>query len=275
MNSTFSSNKTQYNQMNFSIYNLSLLLMVPIRIFGSITNLINAIIFRNKEFKDNVFKYLLINSISEFIYLFILNLTVFSYCGSFCGPNIRESFYAKFILLYIDIYITSCLAMFSIFIELTVSLQRLLVVSNLNICKIIKQGSPYLVMSILLIISLITYLPFIITQKISRISFSNETTENTNYYEIKKIIKSNFNSYYGVFITVFRGPVCTFFLTIINLRTLIKFKKQMQRKQLIKSTKGIKKFFFNFFKKRKKKRKEKNKIFFFIFSNLFIIFLFV
>jgi hypothetical protein len=200
---------------------------VPIRIFGVLTNFINIIILRDKKFKDKTFKYLFYYSISEFVYLFFLCILTIPYCGNYCYDSLKYSLISQLLRLYIDQYFTSCLAVFSITIEITISLQRYLIVSNKNFCKMIKDGSPLKISCFLLLLSLLFYLPIAIIEKVKR------KYPNKNLYELD--MGGEVDQYYTYVTVIIRGPIFTLVLTFINLLTLIKFKEQMYKKTAIKS----------------------------------------
>jgi hypothetical protein len=197
---------------------------LSIKTLGLLTNSINIIIFFNKKFKDKAFTYLLYHSISEFFYLLFVSLSVIPICDSFC----EDSFLSKFILVYTDSYFTSCLAIFAISIEITISLQRYLIVSNKRFCGIIKNGPPHKISCFLFILSLLYYSPVLIFCRIKH------STISPGKYQVVEI--SNVNSYFSFFALIFRGLICTLLLTFINFKTLIRFRKRMKIKAIINNS---------------------------------------
>jgi hypothetical protein len=150
------------------------------------------------------------------------------YCGNFCKDSVKYSLVAILFQLYIDIYLTSCLAIFAIMLEITISFQRYLVVSNRNILNFLKTKSPTIISSVLFILSLLIYLPAIINFRIACQS-NGLYTITSKYDNIYKI--------YVFIIFIFRGPFCTVISSIVNLMTLVKFRNQMKIKALITGTK--------------------------------------
>jgi hypothetical protein len=212
-----------------------------IEIFGIVTNIMNAFIFSRKDFKDGIFAYFYIHSLSIIIYNGFNIFGIIEDCGP---PNIRESYFSKWLTLYNKKFFTSSLAIFSIFLELTISLHRYLTVTNSSCCSIIKNKSPFLVSSILFIISFLYYLPVVFFSEIVRI-------DKSNYYSIaeSKIAKKNQTLilYYSVMINLFRGPIFLSILATINLLTLRKFRNQMikKRSMLTKSHRFVGKINFH------------------------------
>jgi hypothetical protein len=224
-------NSSQLNNFNFTMTNQKehyfvVFYFLPVIIFGVLTNLINIIIFSNKKFKDKTFTYLLYHSISEFLHLSLNCVSVIPYCGNYCSDSLTKSLLSKLILLCIDSYFTSCLAIFAIFIETTISFQRYLVVSNSTFCGVIKNGSPHKISIILFIISIFYYLPELIFHRI------NHSTLSSDVYDL--VLTNNIYSYFSYLAIIIRGPICTLLLTIISFLTLFKFRKQMEKKKIIK-----------------------------------------
>jgi hypothetical protein len=199
----------------------------PLHFSGVFTNLINAIIFSNKKFKDKTFTYLLYHSISEFFYLLLVGLSEIPYCGHYCSYLFKVSLLSQLVSLYIDTYFTSCLAIFALFIELTISFQRYLVVSNSTFCGLIKNGSAHKISIVLFIISIFYYLPDLICYSVKR------STMSPDVYELVRI-NYKIQSYFSYLAVIIRGPICTLLLTIINFLTLVKFRKQMKKKAVIR-----------------------------------------
>jgi hypothetical protein len=198
-----------------------------ITIFGVLTNFINIIIFSDKKFKDKTFTYLLYFSISEFLYQFLLILSTITFCGNYCSDSFRYSLIPQLIKLYSDEFLTSCLAIFSISIEITIVFLRYLVVSNKSFCKIIKE--PFKFSIILFFISFLFYSPIIIAERIIK-KYADQ-----NIYHVVNTMDGKLYRYYSYITVIIRGPICTMLLTVINLITLINFRKQMDKKKAIRS----------------------------------------
>jgi hypothetical protein len=233
INTSLNSNITDNNNNNdFNIMKYLILVEMPLSLFGTMTNLINIIIFSNKRFKDKVFNYFLYHSLSEFLYLICIDFSFVPFCGSYCGPSIGQTYFAKFLIVYIFDYFTSSLAIFNILIEITISYQRLLTILNASFCGSIKNGSPHLITFIIFIISLIYYSPQAIFIRIIKTN-SNETL-NGYTYNIIGLINKDIFGYYETVVSIIRGPICVFILTVINIIILIKFKNQMNKKKNMK-----------------------------------------
>ncbi|CAF1006797.1 unnamed protein product, partial [Brachionus calyciflorus] len=156
-NSTSSTSIFYINWFEFSLGFLGYL--------GSITNIINIFVFLNKNLKDPVYDYMLAISIIDFLYITFIGSEVVYRCGSSC--NFRFNYYSTQIyeLVFID-YLTSSMALSTIFIELYVSMDRLLLLSNK---KYLHKKSTFLILTLIIIFSLVFYLPVLFLKKISKI----------------------------------------------------------------------------------------------------------
>jgi uncharacterized membrane protein YhaH (DUF805 family) len=200
--------------------------------FGSISNLISLIIFSNKKFKDNTFKYLLVHSISEFLYftiLFVIILINVLRRGHDLDNSVA-TILKNLIKILLDDYLTSCLAIFSIFTEIVISLQRYLTISNSRKFKFIKTGNPYKIELFLFIISLSFYFCEVLFKRIvERKGISLIITTNKIVYK-----------YCYMIVNMIRGPISLITLTIINVLSAFKFRHQMVKKLNLKTFGKIK-----------------------------------
>jgi hypothetical protein len=189
-------------------------------IIGMITNGLNCKIFYNLKAKENVlFIFLLASSIVDFFYLFGVILVAIPNCGNYCSPEFKKNYLSQWIRLYISDYFTSCLAIFNIFIDLTVSFQRYIIIKNDNRFNIIKKRR---IIFFLLILSLVYYSPELIFKKIVKINESNQTAY--------KVVSTNFENKFHVLkpiqisLQLIRGPLSLIVLVLINVLTWYGFK---------------------------------------------------
>jgi hypothetical protein len=222
------------NELDLLSDRFYLFIVIPIRVFGSITNVINIIIFLNKELKNDIYKYLIAKSASDFIYSFILIPTFipFSLTNRYISIEATYSFISAWYTLYIDYYFTSSLAIFSIFLETLVSLKIYIMTINIErYFKFMDKLSTLFVIILLFIISILYYIPEVIFQDIIRVQNS------TNHFivvlnQIANDTGGLFDSLQAVALLI-RGPVFLALVLIINLSTWYQFKKQMNAKLLI------------------------------------------
>lgn len=135
------------------------------------TNLLNIFVLSKLKSKNKIYKYMYYKSIINSIYLFILIFVFLVKCGQFC--TIRETYIAQVYHLYMFYYLTNCLSLIDLLIELTISLNRYLVITNRQYVNRFKTNKLF---SFLIIFSFFFYLPNLIFFQISK--FGNENHDN-------------------------------------------------------------------------------------------------
>ncbi len=108
-------------------------------IIGVVTNVINIAVFLNPRMQDRSFKFMLANSVSDCIYL-IFFLTDYYILKAYCNDcEITKTYTAQMFFFLVDDYFSSVCAFFCILIDITMSLERLFIVTNKKLCS-----PPYL-----------------------------------------------------------------------------------------------------------------------------------
>ncbi len=204
--------------------NWSLLIQPFICTVGVIANGLNIAVFLNPKMKDVTFKYMLAISISDCIYLGLLSYVSFLSCSDcLFTKNYATAFYA----IFIDDYLTSCLGIFALFIDITLSVQRFFILKNKYFCQ---KLSYKLTISILLLIALLYYLPVTFFKNIVEIENTNSTNCTEYAAVLNKLGQTSFGNLTPVVITSFRIFLGTVVLTSINLVNAYEFKKRMEKK---------------------------------------------
>lgn len=178
------------NNNSTNNYSWTLFIQPSICIFGLITNSLNIIVFLNKKMKDPSFKYMLCISISDFIYLGLLIFMPFIH-------NIKSK-EADLYKTYIQDYFTSCLSMIGLFSEITLSIQRYLILTNT-----IYSVNAKLLIFFLILVSFLYYSPIL-------------------------ILNQNNNTFITVVLYVIRIFLGVVVLTIINLINVFKYKNRYE-----------------------------------------------
>lgn len=204
---------TEYVQIDEVIYCL-------ICSFGSITSIINILVLSSKKLKDSVYNYYLASSIIDLIYAVIIAFKIFITCGSQClfrKKNLSTLIY----ILYFQDYFTSCLAINNILIEVFVSFQRFMIITNK---KFLQNSRPILVIISISVFSLIYYLPVIFLKNI--------VFESNDVYalEYTKFGSSSAGKVFSIVLSLTRLVVASVVLFIINWFNLIRFRKLMVKK---------------------------------------------
>lgn len=216
---------------------------------GAFTSLLNITIFLNPKLKDPIYKFYLTSSVIDLMYTVILANALFLSCGTVCDDLRGTNYSNKFYWLFFDDYLTSCFAINNIIIELFVSIQRIIVLSNQNCFRNLK---PTIVLPIIACIALIYYSPVLFLKEIvtNESLFRNSTgfsLENT------KFGNTTVGRIFPVVLASIRLLIASVVLFILNLFTLVKFRKHLNKKSNLKlnvlklKLKGNYKIIFQFF----------------------------
>ena len=135
-----------------------------VSLYSLLTNVINAKVFYSISSKNVIYKYMLYNSLSNIGYLLTVIFVFAMKCGELC--DVKDSYLAKFYHHYIFIYASNSLALFSIFIEIIILLQRIFFIKN---DLSIQKWPINFIFAFLLVISLILNLPNVIAAEIKPI----------------------------------------------------------------------------------------------------------
>ena len=161
------------------------LLLPAICLFGFLTNLINIIILLNPKMKDISFKYILTTCISDLFYLTLNSYTFIRLCSD-CP--LHTSYFTQIYTVSIHYYLSSCLAIFCVFIDIILSLIRYSILKNKTF---IQSFRYYLVISFLFLFALIFYVPQLFLYKIISV---NQTNNNNNTILLNNEYSVNKNS---------------------------------------------------------------------------------
>ena len=210
--------------------------------FGMTTNLINFVIFSNKNLKDILFKYYRLNAVSNFCYLINCFFLFVARCGIYC--TFSSTYAAQFYLYLPYTYIKGIFAIFSICIQILLTFYRFLIVTNKS--TILFKKNFWLINLILLVFSAIFYTPVLFTKQISQKIFNTTIKVNGTIvgyslsYSFSNTNNAIGNSEVGkwliiVTITIIRGFISLGTIFTIDILTLYKLKKQNLRSKKIKS----------------------------------------
>lgn len=220
-----SANGTNSSNTLFSIDIFFLLPIGFICILGVTFNSLNITVFLNPKMKDPTFKYMLAMSISNLFYNGFLSYGIALYCSE-C--SISKTYGTQVFVIFIDHYLTSCLAIFSNLVEIILSLQRYFILTN-NIYS--KNISYRWAISIIAFISFVFYLPSLFSDKIAEtVYFNNNNT--TIYYTVvpSEFGKSTTAVHIGIAWSVIRIILSSIILSSINILNVIEFRKLYKKR---------------------------------------------
>ena len=237
-----------YDRRILSVNN-SLFLM-NLRFLAFVVSFLNICVLMNHKLrkKDSLYRFLLIISIVDALYSATI-LTLGSFARICYAENpvyCSSSTYHKFLISYIILseYITTALAFFNVILENFITLQRIIIISNL---QFLRRVSVKVVCFVFLLISFIVYTPILWFNKIEKIEIINGTQTLLVDY---KLTKTNFSQTtlaktIVTSLSMTRLVLVTLFLLILNIIAIAKFRAYIKRKSDL--TKCCCKFFFFFF----------------------------
>ena len=221
---------------------------VIISCFGSIFQALNLFVLSSKKLKDSSYKYMFANSLNNLLY-FLLVMLFHIY---FIITLIHQKKSLLFLICQIAIleYLTSCMAIFNLIVQILLSIQRILMILNK---QLFQNLSPYRGIIVITIFSLFYYIPVLTIQKIELASLTNMTTNHTNHgYEQNYAIvstefgKTSFGKSIRTILSIGRIVLATVVLSIVNIVNYYLFRKFFDKKvNLTKKRAELSKFFLN------------------------------
>lgn len=185
---------------------------------GILANALNLFILNDPSLKNVIYKYLVINAISNLFYYTICFFIFLPRCGSFC--TISHSYPPQFYLYLFYNYLKNIASYASILIELLVSLQRLAFVLNIQNFNINKSC---FISMVLIAISSILNLPLLLSKSLK---FTSHYLVVLNEFGQSELGKS-----LVIVISVTRGFVLISAILVANVVTVIKLKQRMDIKR--------------------------------------------
>lgn len=201
--------------------------IINLCILSALANVVNIIVFLNHQLKDTTYKYMLVISISDFVYILLVGLESTYQCGTLCDERKMSLEYQIFTIWFTD-FLTSCLAIMNILIELFVSIQRLFIISNKSF---FANKSTKTVLVVLFVFSLCYYSPVLF---INYITTNTNGSNNTYKIERSEFGESNIGRVIPAILSGVRLFLVVICLSIVNLITFIEFKKHLSKKTNLK-----------------------------------------
>lgn len=211
-------------------------ILPPICIAGIIFNLFSILVLIKIkcEIKDkrNIFTFMLLNEIIDFLLSLINVFIVIMRCGALCsyGYSYELKMYEQIIYLFLG----NSLALFGTLIEISISINRLRAFKTEQNKTLVSFRMEYFV---LFVIALAINAPvYLITRSVSSIGVL--TTNNSTLYSVQNN-QIGHNFYVKILmsvLTLLRGFVLLNFLFIVNLIIAVKFRSFVRKKHTISST---------------------------------------
>lgn len=233
MNYSFLFTKNNLTQQFIDYSNVYLL--PSICVLGIFTNIITMIVSYKRNSNENIFKYIFINSTADFLFLLTQSFIAIIRCGVLCPYG--YSYWSKFYEIYIYLFVGYIIIAFKVMLDISVSLNRLLLLSN------IKPGSKeinfYLKAFLFLIISICLNLaPYVLSREIVIKAFYFNSFNSTEFEILyTKSIKLEFQTTWGrallASLTIIKDPFLFTSFCTINILLAIKFRKHIKKKKLL------------------------------------------
>ena len=194
-------------------------------LFSLITNTINLIVFYSIRSRNLIYKYMLYNSSLDQLYLVIVFFVFIIRCGQFC--EIKNSYFAMFYAQYFYMYAANSISLFSIFIEISMLIQRYNFLTNKIFLEKINKKFLFFC---LLVFCFVYHLPQLTTFEIKQVhstanSSSNSFRESIYIRENVTKFKSVFMRNLLAFQTGTRLILILIMIYFLNRLSLILFKK--------------------------------------------------
>ena len=197
--------------------------------FGILTNGICVVVFFNSKMKDISFKYMLTQSINDCIYFSILAFNFLNVCSI---DEVRTSL-GIHLYFIISNLVSSILAIFYIFIEIWLSLNRYLMLKNKK--SLDKLFSFKKTLFFLAILSFIYYFPQAFLYEIKSNTNSTSTNKTIYFHEHSTFSKTNFGKILFIFLEVLRIFLNSLLVPFINILFMIEYRKRSKKKAEIRA----------------------------------------
>lgn len=212
---------------SFSYLAWHLIFKLAVLAIGIITKLVNIFVFLNPKLKDITYKYMLVNSITNLIYLVISFAGVFTYNCTYCPSS--QTYPAVIFSIYLIFYVSSCLAIFRILVETAISVRTYLILINRNFNRLnYKQ-----ILLTLFIISMVYYFrqPFIY--------YIIESNDQLVYASVNQFGNSSFFKSLVLVQFILRIFLAVILLTTINILNVIVFNRRLKSRLLMTKRKQL------------------------------------
>ena len=193
-------------------------------ILGVLTNSLNAAVFIHPKMKDISFRYLLAISLGEILYLGMESVIFANNCED-C--ELKKSYSYQIYYIYLTDYLCRVIALFIIFCEVFLSIQRFMVLLNK---EFLNKKSVYYLFFSLLAISFLIYMPANFMDRIVLIENINKNLTIQGYiHERNEFGQSLTGKAIFITITMIRATLGSVVIFILNIFILYEFRKRNRR----------------------------------------------
>lgn len=211
---------------------------VAVCVASILTSSINVAVFASPSLKDHVYKFLLVSSTVDLVYLVLALPTILLNIMCEASPLLCGS-YAQYVqkayTLWISDFIASSLALYAILNEMFLSLQRLLILRK---NMIVKNWKVWHVGPVMMLISLLVYMPIMLVKQVQQIGFVE--FNGIKYPSYLTVSVSSLTAVVNGIQAFIRALLVTVGMTVINVATLYNFRLFIKKKsQISASTRSV------------------------------------
>jgi hypothetical protein len=216
--------------LNNSLY------IMALRLIAFLLSLLNTTVLASPRLKDNLYKYLMLISIADFLYsgsVFVMGVFArlcYAEDPIYCTSSVYHSFLVIYILL--SEYVTSCLAFLNIVTENFITLQRIVLISNMQ--SFLRTVSFKRVCFGLSLTIFSIYVPVLFMSKIDTIEIKDPLNGHSKIdYRLNgtDFGRSPLAKSIVTTLNMIRIGLVTVVLLILNILAIIKFRQYLNRKQ--------------------------------------------
>jgi hypothetical protein len=226
--------KALSNGTNFVLSLGGMPLLTVLRYIAVSFSLLNMLVLRNKKLKDPLYTFLLVMATVDSLYGIIITSLRWADCikenQNECSPYLNLAN----MILYISMseYLTSCMALFNILLEIFLTLQRIFLISNMQIGR---NASVKKVCLTLAFISLVFYSPVLFIDKIVTTN-GTDGSQGINFKRVRtEFGKTKYAMWTLIGLNSTRTLLVTVVLLIINIVAIVKFNAYLERKAQLTS----------------------------------------
>lgn len=215
-----------------------------------LTSLINTLVFLNPKLKSSIYKFLCIMSASDTLYAFLLlSLGFTSYVLFLIDPECLTltCYCYTYVAIWINEYVTTSLAMFSIALECYLTLQRILVLTQSDSSN--RMINSRWIGFVILIAMFILHSPLLLLFESKMVPFGPNDHRilnkniNINFTIGYDIVKTPFgHSVWGELVikglSLIRILLVSVVLLALNICAIVRFKRFFLRKESLTITKS-------------------------------------
>lgn len=202
---------------------------------GSLFLILNVTVLSSKQLSNSSYKFMLANTLNNLLYLFL----VMCYHIYFIVTIFVDENRFVFLIVHIAImeYLTSCMAIFNLLIQIYLTLQRIFLVLNKSYLQNTNTLLPILIISF---VSLMYYVPILFIQKVATntMTLANETSSQIEKISIvpTKFGSTELGKSVRIILSSGRIFLATILLSVVNIVCYFVYRRFLAKKSILTRT---------------------------------------